>query len=71
MNSKELFALFLRVVGILAMMYMVRHILQNGPAFSVSTYLVIKWAVSVLIGLYLIRGAPLVVGFAFPEKSVK
>ena len=68
MNSKEMFALFLRMVGVLGIIFIVRH--SVGPVFmdTASTFGIIKWVIGVLVGLYMIRGAPLLVKFAFPEK---
>ncbi len=71
MNSKEMFALFLRVVGVSVFIIIVRHVLAYGPTFAVPGYLIVKWVIGVLLSLYLIRGAPLVVNFAFPDKSGK
>jgi hypothetical protein len=71
MNSKELFGLFLRIVGVLGGVFIFRHALQGGPSFAeYSVYLVIKWVIGVLVGLYLIRGAPLLVKFAYPAKHL-
>jgi hypothetical protein len=70
MNSKELFALFLRVVGILGVIFVVRHVLESVPACTPSAYLIVKWIVGVLVALYLIRGAPLLVKFAYPERHL-
>jgi hypothetical protein len=66
MNSKELFALFLRAVGVLGGIIIVRHALGSVFTETVPAYVLIKWVVGVLVGLYLIRGAPLLVKFAFP-----
>jgi hypothetical protein len=69
MNSKELFALFLRAVGVLGIIFIVRHAsLGLVPTLTAPAYLLIKWVVGALVGLYLIRGAPLLVKFAFPGK---
>ena len=70
MNSKELFTLFLRVVGILGMIFIVRHALESFPTLTPSVPLIIKWVVGLLVGLYLIRGAPLLVKFAYPGKHL-
>lgn len=70
MNSKELFALFLRVVGILGVIYILRHALGAFPVGAPPTYLILKWVIGGLVGLYLIRGAPLVVKFAYPTKHL-
>ena len=69
MNSKESFALFLRIVGVLGIIFIVRHALWSVPTLAAPTHLLIKWVIGALVGLYLIRGAPLLVKFAFPEKS--
>jgi hypothetical protein len=68
MNSKESFALFLRIVGMLGIIFIVRHALWSVPTLTAPTYLLIKWVIGALVGLYLIRGAPLLVKFAFPGK---
>ncbi|MGA2281413.1 MAG: hypothetical protein ABSG80_14050 [Verrucomicrobiota bacterium] len=70
MNSKELFTLFLRIVGILGVIFIVRHVLASFPACTPSVYLLIKRVVGALVALYLIRGAPLLVKFAYPAKHV-
>jgi len=33
-----------------------------------SVYLDIKWIVGIIVAVYLIRGAPLLMKFAYPEK---
>jgi hypothetical protein len=70
MNSKELFTLFLRVVGVLGIIFIVRHALQSAPSHTAPAFLLIKWIIGALIGLYLVRGAPLLVKFAYPEKHL-
>jgi len=70
MNSKELFGLFLRIVGILGGIVIVRHAMVAGPAGNVTVYLIVKWVIGVLVALYLIRGAPLLVRFAYPAKHL-
>jgi hypothetical protein len=70
MNSKELFGLFLRIVGVLGIIFIVRHALHSIPACTVSAYLIIKWVLGALVGLYLVRGAPLLVKFAYPAKHL-
>ncbi len=69
MNSKEMFALFLRAVGVLGILFIVRHALNVAPLCTTCpVYLVIKWMIGLLVCLYLIRGAPLLVKFAYPGK---
>jgi hypothetical protein len=70
MNSKELFALFLRIVGVLGIIFIVRHALESVPTGTAPVYLLIKWVIGALVGLYLIRGAPLLVKFAYPAKHL-
>ena len=70
MNSKELFTLFLRIVGVLGIIYIVRHALQSGASCTAPTFLLIKWVIGALVGLYLVRGAPLLVKFAYPAKHL-
>ncbi|MGB7769292.1 MAG: hypothetical protein WBN22_10635 [Verrucomicrobiia bacterium] len=70
MNSKEVFMLFLRVVGILGGLFIVRHVLETVSSCTPSAYLIIKWVVGVLVALYLIRGAPWLVKFAYPAKHL-
>jgi len=70
MNSKELFALFLRIVGVLGIIFIIRHALGSFPTCTASVHLLIKWVIGALVGLYLIRGAPLLVKFAYPAKHL-
>jgi len=70
MNSKELFALFLRIVGVLGVIFIVRHALISVPTCTAPAYVLIKWVIGALVGLYLIRGAPLLVKFAYPAKHL-
>ena len=69
MNSKELFALFLRLVGVLGIIFILRHAVDQIPTWTLPVYLlIIKWVIGVFVGIYMIRGAPLLVKFAFPDK---
>jgi hypothetical protein len=66
MKSKEQFALALRIIGVLGIMYILRSFIRNtSPAIVV---LIIR-LVCVVIGVYLIRGAPQLVRFAYPEST--
>ena len=65
MNPKEQFALIVRVIGVLAVIYVVRRVVQ---VWSLEP-LQIARAVSALIALYMIRGAPLLLKFAYPENT--
>jgi hypothetical protein len=66
MSPKELFALIVRVIGLLGAIYLIRHIVKIGV--DTPTLLVVRLA-SALVGLYMVRGAPLLVKFAYPEKA--
>lgn len=70
MNSKELFGLFLRIVGVLGIIFILRHALECFPTCTTSVYQLVKWVIGALVGLYLIRGAPLLVRFAYPAKHL-
>jgi hypothetical protein len=65
MKSKELFALALRIVGVLGLIYLVRGT-SHLAVFSAE--IVILRLVYIAGGLYLVRGAPLLVTFAYPES---
>jgi hypothetical protein len=69
MNLKELFALFLRMVGVLGIIIIVRHALASVAIETVPVFVIVKWVIGVLVGLYFIRGAPLLVKFAFPAST--
>lgn len=66
MCPKELFALMVRVVGMIGVIYVIRRIAKLGV--DTPPLLIIR-VVSALIGLYMVRGAPLLVKFAYPEKA--
>jgi len=70
MNSKELFTLFLRIVGVLGIIFIVHHALPPSYHWVMSPYVITKWVIGTLVGLYLIRGAPLLVKFAYPAKHL-
>ena len=66
MKAKEQFALALRIIGVLGIMYVLRTFVRNpSPAIVV---LIIRLVFAV-IGVYLIRGAPQLVRFAYPESA--
>ena len=78
MGAKDWFTLALRVVGVVLLLYglrdLVDHLLYrlgyfNWPEIS-PLYYVVTGVAQALAGLYLVRGAPLLVGFAFPETAV-
>jgi hypothetical protein len=66
MKSKEQFALALRIIGVLGIMYLLRTFVRNH---SPATVVLILRLVCAVIGVYLIRGAPRLVRFAYPEST--
>lgn len=64
MKPKELFAVILRVLAILGLMYVFRSVVRHPGAVA---YTQVVRVIALLIGLYMIRGAPLLVKFAYPE----
>ena len=66
MKAKEQFALALRIIGVLGVMYVLRSFVKN-PAPGI--VFVIVWLVCAIIRVYLIRGAPQLVQFAYPEPT--
>ncbi|HUS12881.1 MAG TPA: hypothetical protein VMZ30_20595 [Pyrinomonadaceae bacterium] len=77
MKIKEWFGLALRVTGVVTCIYGAVYLLDallfrfgylNYPE-SVPGYFVITGLFHLLIGLYLIRGAPLLIGFAYPFEE--
>ena len=65
MSSKEQFALIVRIIGTLAIIYIVRRVVKTCTLEPLQ----IVRLLSALIALYMIRGAPLLVRFAYPEKA--
>ncbi len=66
MNAKEQFALALRIIGVLSLMYILRAFIRF-PSLAPAT-LIIKLACAA-VGVWLIRGMPLLVKFAYPESK--
>lgn len=66
MKPKEQFALAIRVIGVLGIMYIARHFAWN-PSPGVRT--LVARLVCLAIGVYFIRGAALLVNFAYPEPT--
>jgi hypothetical protein len=64
MNAKEQFALALRIIGVLGLMYIVRSFIRH-PLPPVA-YLIVRLACAA-IGVWLIRGLPPLVKFAYPN----
>jgi hypothetical protein len=66
MKAKEQFALALRIIGVLGIMYILRSFVRNVSPPIVD--LIVR-LVCAAIGVYLIRGAPQLVAFAYPEST--
>jgi hypothetical protein len=65
MKPRELFALALRVIGIIGLAYIARAFVRNP---SPPMLILIGRVVSILIAAYFIRGAGLLVKLAYPES---
>jgi len=68
MNTKEQFALALRVIGVLGIIYIVRSFVRT---ISPPAGILIVRLVCAIVGVYFIRGACLVVNFAYPGATAK
>jgi hypothetical protein len=66
MNAKEQFALALRIIGVLSLMYILRTFVRNySPAVPI---LILRLACAA-IGVWMIRGMPPLVKFAYPDSK--
>jgi hypothetical protein len=66
MNAKEQFALALRILGVLSLMYLLRSFVRNpSPAVA----LLILRLVCAAISVWGIRGIPPLVKFAYPDSE--
>ena len=68
MKAKEQFALALRIIGVLGVIYVLRTFVRD---LMPSVVLVVIRVVFALVGLYLIRGASFLVDFAYPEAKAE
>ena len=77
MRAKEWFELALRVVGVVVLLYGVGYLLDSSlfrlgyfsyPDTTSGYYLIVGIAYTV-VGLYLLRGAPHLVSFAYPSEA--
>ena len=76
MESKDYFSLALRIIGFLTVAHGLRDLLDfalillgyTNTRSAIAYYLILGLLYSV-VGLYLLRGAPLIVKFAYPERS--
>jgi len=79
MTAKDRFAIAVRVVGLLvilaALLYFVDAVIMFiNPYFRAgepAVHYFFTGVIALLVGLYLLRGAPHVIRFAFPEKGAK
>ena len=65
MKAKEQFALALRIIGVLGIMYIARHFAWNAWG---GVHTLVGRLVCIGAGVYFIRGAGLLVNFAYPEE---
>jgi hypothetical protein len=66
MNTKEHFALALRIIGVLSLMYVLRTFVRNpSPAIAI---LIVRLACAA-VGVWLVRGMPPLVKFAYPDSE--
>ena len=70
MQSKERFALALRIIAVVGIICIVRNfgLLVGRGELPHALHLSIR-LIYLAVGLYLLRGAPLLVKFAYPECS--
>jgi hypothetical protein len=71
MNSKEMFGLFVRVIGVLGIAFIVHHVggdMKAGVKLLNVDYIA-KKALLALVGIYFVKGAPHLVKFAYCEGS--
>jgi hypothetical protein len=69
MQAREQFALAVRIVGLLCLIYVLRAFVRS-PWPEVVGYLIVRLACAV-VGVYMVRGAPWLVNFAYPEATPK
>jgi hypothetical protein len=76
MKSKDYFSLALRVIGFLTMAHGLRDLVDFGllllgytSTHSAFGYYLILGLLYSVVGLYLLRGAPLIVHFAYPDEE--
>jgi|DewCreStandDraft_4_1066084.scaffolds.fasta_scaffold113918_2 lipopolysaccharide export LptBFGC system permease protein LptF len=70
MKPSELFALVLRIVGVLCLVYLVRNLMNNwiDGVFPKELAYFLSRIIYLAVGVYLLRGAPHFVRFAYPEE---
>jgi hypothetical protein len=68
MKPRDQFALALRVIGVLGMVYIARAFVRNPSPPNLA---LIARVASIVIGAYFIRGAALLVNVAYPEPTLE
>jgi len=79
MKPRELFGVAVRVIGLLAAANGLSHIINSGlgPLGYFTTqrtaysFYLIEGIIQLVAGLYLLRGAPFLIRFAYPERLGK
>jgi hypothetical protein len=69
MHSKDVFALVLRIVGVVGIIFVIRQldfVMEMGTPKP--AYLALK-LLYLAVGVYLLRGAPMLVRFAYPDSG--
>ena len=73
MKPKDIVRVAVRIVGLLGIVYVVRHLARlihkNGSPHLDDPLLLIGELALILAGFYMLRGAPLIMKFMFPEES--
>jgi hypothetical protein len=76
MKSKDYFTLAVRIIGFLTLAHGFRDLVDYGlillgytSTHSAFSYYLILGLLYSVVGLYLLRGAPLVVNFAYPRRE--
>jgi len=71
MKTKEMFALIIRIIGVLGLVNIINHIgndaISGGQQFSVLYF--VKKTAFLLVGFYFVWGAPLLVELAYSGES--
>ncbi len=68
MKPRDQFALALRIIGVLGITYLVRAWIRNPTPPMVP---LIARVACIFIGAYFIRGASVLVNFAYPESTTE
>ena len=78
MTPKEHFAIAVRVVGLIVVLFALGYFVDAGIMFinpygrgEPAVHYFVTGVIALFAGLYLLRGAPHVIRFAFPERDTK